>query len=64
MDKIIVVYGHDNVGKTTVINDIYDWLLSNGASVVGKKKQFGGNKNDFEAVLSYSGKRVAFLSIG
>ena len=64
MDKIIVVYGHGSVGKTTVINDIYNQLISNGATVVSKKKQVGGNIKDFKAVLSYNGKRVAILSMG
>lgn len=64
MDKIIVVYGHSSVGKTTVINDIYNKLISNGATVVSKKKQVGGNKNDFKAELSYNEKKVAILSMG
>lgn len=64
MDKIITVYGDGNTGKTTVINEIYDFLIKNGATVVHKKKQIGGDKNDFTAVLSYKGKNIAFLSMG
>lgn len=64
MDKIIVVYGHSSVGKTTVINDIYNQLISNGATVVSEKKQVGGNIKDFKAVLSYNEKKVAILSMG
>ena len=34
MDKIIVVYGDSNVGKTFVINEIYNQLINNGATIV------------------------------
>ena len=64
MDRIIVVYGSGSTGKTTVVNDVYDYLIQNGASVAKSKKQIGGNPNDFEAVLSFKGKTVAFLSMG
>lgn len=63
MDKIIVVYGDCNVGKTTVINEIYDELY-NQKNVVVKKKQVGENPKDFEAVLNFNGKNIAFLSMG
>ena len=39
MDKIITVYGDGNTGKTTVINEIYDFLIKNGATVVHKKSK-------------------------
>lgn len=64
MEKIIVVYGNSSVGKTTVINEIYDELLNQGSSVVTQKKQIGGNPKDFEAVLNFCGKDIAFLSMG
>lgn len=64
MDKIITVYGDGNTGKTTVINEIYYFLIKNGATVVHKKKQIDGDQNDFTAVLSYKGKNIAFLSMG
>ena len=64
MDRIIVVYGPGSTGKTTVINDIYDNLIKKGATVTKSKKKVGGNPIDFEAVLSFKGKTVAFLSMG
>ena len=64
MDKIIVVYGSDSTGKTTVVNDIYDNLIKQGASITKAKKKTGGNPKDFEAVLFFKGKTIAFLSMG
>lgn len=64
MDRIIVVYGVGSTGKTTVINDIYNNLTKNGATLIKTKKKVGGNPKDFEAVISYKGKSIAFLSMG
>lgn len=64
MDKIIVVYGDSSVGKTTVINDIYDNLVKNGASVKNQKTQQGSNQKDFDAELTYNGKSIALMSMG
>ena len=64
MDKIIVVYGASSTGKTTVVNDIYDNLIKQGALVTKSKMKVGGNPKDFEAVLSFKGKSIAFLSMG
>lgn len=64
MNKIIVVYGDNNVGKTTVINEIYDELINQGATVIKAKRRIGGDFNDFKSVLSFQNKSVAFLSMG
>lgn len=64
MNKIIVVYGDRSVGKTTVINEVYDNLVKNGASVNIPKTQQGSNSRDFDAELTYYGKNIAFMSMG
>lgn len=64
MEKILVVYGNSGTGKTTVINDIYDYLIKKNAVIVTKRKKTGGNERDFTAVVSYKGKNIAFLSMG
>lgn len=64
MKKIIVVYGISNVGKTTVINDIYDNLIKNGAVVKTPKTQQGKYPNDFDAEVTYNGRDVALMSMG
>ena len=64
MERIIVVYGNSGTGKTTVINDVYNNLLHNGAAVKNPRKQVGANSMDFEAVLNYQSKNIAFMSMG
>lgn len=64
MDKILVVYGESGTGKTTVINEIYDALMKNGAVVKVTKKKQGASPFDFSGVLDYKGKTIAFLSMG
>ena len=64
MKEIIVIYGDSNVGKTTVINEIYDNLVKNRASIKNVKSQQGGNPKDFDAELNYNGKNIALMSMG
>lgn len=64
MERIIVVYGDSGTGKTTVINDVYNHLLHNGAAVKNPRKQVGANSMDFEAVLNYKNQNIAFMSMG
>ena len=64
MNKILVVYGEGNTGKTTVVNDIYNELINKGAAVVVARKKIGGDINDFTGVLEYKGKKIGFLSMG
>ncbi|OWV19362.1 hypothetical protein B7982_14120 [Fibrobacter sp. UWB2] len=64
MKEIIVIYGDNNVGKTTVINEIYDDLVKKGASIKNAKTQQGGSRMDFDAELNYNGKNIALMSMG
>ena len=64
MEKILVVYGESNTGKTTVINEIYDALSQKEAVVEIPKEQLEENSCDFFGVLKYDNKTVAFLSMG
>lgn len=61
MKKIIVVYGNDNTGKTTVIDQVYCKLIELEAQTVIPRMEFSG---DFEAVLSYKNMKIAFYSFG
>ena len=64
MDKIFVVYGDSNVGKTTVFNEIFDELINKSAILLVPKKRLGGDARDFTGVLQYKGKTVAFFIDG
>ena len=63
MEKIIVVYGASNTGKTTVISDTYNMLINMGAKVT-KKQKFFTDSNDFEAVVECKEKSIAINSLG
>lgn len=62
--KIILLSGKPNTGKTTTIWITYENLIKQGASVIMEKKPLGKNPMDFESVLSYHGKTIAFYSMG
>lgn len=63
MEKIIVVYGASNTGKTTTINDTYNKLMNKGAQV-RENPTFIDDSNDFEAVVEYKEKSIAINSLG
>ncbi|WP_430408701.1 hypothetical protein [Kordia sp.] len=62
--RIIALRGEGNCGKTTTLNLVYDDLIAKGATVFIAKKQVGGDKRDFETVLIYHGKKIAFFTMG
>ena len=62
--RIIALRGADSCGKTTTLNLVYDDLISKGAVVSVSKTQVGGDKKDFEAILTYKGKQVAIYTMG
>jgi Cdc6-like AAA superfamily ATPase len=61
MKKIIVVYGDNHTGKTTVIDQVYHKLVELGAQSKIPRKEGSG---DFEAVLLCGEKTIAFYSCG
>ena len=63
--KIIMLSGSPNSGKTTVLNQVYDYLKKETcAKIIRPKTQLGGNPEDFECVLCCQGKRVAMFTMG
>lgn len=66
--KIIVLSGPSNCGKTTTINAVFDSLCGGNrkASNVLFYNSPVGNpvQNDFEGVLDYKNKKIAFFSMG
>ena len=63
MEKIIVVYGASNTGKTTTINDTYKKLMNMGAHVRENQTFFTDSK-DFLAVVEYKEKSLVINSLG
>ena len=63
--KIITLFGADKSGKTTLIDYTYNQLLSkfDGKILIGRTVE-GADKKDFKALIEYSGKKIAFCSIG
>ena len=62
--KIIMVKGNSDSHKTTTINLVYFQLLQLGATVIAPRTQVGGQLFDFECILEYNDKKIAFFSMG
>lgn len=62
--RIIMVEGNSDSHKTTTINLVYFQLLQYGASVLQPRTQIGGQLFDFECILEYKNKKIAFFSMG
>ena len=58
--ETILLTGPDSCGKTTTINLVYNRQLATGGISTGKMA-LGGNPSDFEYVVNYGSKRVAFF---
>ena len=66
MNRLIVISGNKNAGKTTALRYILEVLLYLGAKLLSYKSY---NKvrifrGDFEAIVEYNGKRIAICSMG
>lgn len=66
--KIILISGPSNSGKTTVINAVFDNLCGGNRkahNVLVYNAPIGNPiQKDFEAVVDYKNKKVAFCSMG
>ena len=63
--EIIILSGKDNCGKTTTLNLIYDSINPPPADIIEEKKSINDPKNkDFECIIRYNGKTVAFYTNG
>ncbi len=61
--KILALRGGNSCGKTATLNLIYNRLIASGG-ISSHKVQVGGDRNDFEDILIYKGKKVAFFTMG
>jgi DNA-binding LacI/PurR family transcriptional regulator len=63
--KIIVLEGESDVGKTNILNLVYDTLTNTGkATVRVVKERVLEGERDFETVLKMKGKTVAIYTMG
>ena len=63
--KIIALKGPGTTGKSTTLNLVYDDLIKLGAKILVSKTVLGNPKHrDFECVLEYLSKKVAFYTMG
>lgn len=51
-------------GKTTTLNKVYDTISPNETDIIQKKNQLGAEVNDFECIVKYNEKNVAFFTMG
>lgn len=64
--RIILLKGDDNVGKSTVLNAVFDELISFHGVTHTPKRELGAAINrDFESIITLKDKRkVAFFTMG
>ncbi len=62
--KIIMLSGESHSGKTKTLNKVYDYLILQGATIINPKVQLGGQIDDFESIIKYKGKTIAFFTMG
>lgn len=56
--------GKSNCGKTTTLNNVYDFINPTKENIISAKSKLGGDIKDFECVIEYNGKTVAFFTMG
>lgn len=64
--KTIALRGPSSSGKSSTLNLVYDELINNLGAIVLNPKIVVGNPiyNDFESVVSYKSKKIAFYTMG
>ena len=62
--KIIMLSGKSGCGKTTTLNKVYDFINPTEENIISAKRKLGGDIKDFECVIEYNGKTVAFFTMG
>lgn len=61
--NIITITGNQNTGKTTLVKDLYKYLVSQNA-FIRFYEATGAYFEDFNAVVIYHGKVISLCSIG
>lgn len=62
--KIVMLLGKSGCGKTTTLNKVYNYINPNKEDIIKPKSKLGGEKKDFECIIRYNGKNIAFYTMG
>lgn len=62
--KIIMLLGKSSCGKTTTLNKVYDFINPTEENIIKAKSKLGGDKHDFECIVKYKDKTIAFFTMG
>ena len=62
--KIIMLSGNSSCGKTTTLNKVYEFINPTIENIIKEKSKLGGDPKDFECIIKYNGKTVAFFTMG
>lgn len=62
--KIIMLSGKSNCGKTTTLNKVYEFINPKDENIIRAKSKLGGDIKDFECLIEYNGRTVAFFTMG
>lgn len=60
---VIALVGESNRGKTTTLNIVHQYVLENGGESK-KKKQLGGQANDFSDTVFFQNRKIMFYTMG
>ena len=61
--KIIMLSGEHDCGKTTTLNLVYGSINPQQTVIIEEKKNINEMK-DFECIIKYKGKKIAFFTLG
>jgi energy-coupling factor transporter ATP-binding protein EcfA2 len=63
--KIIMLLGENNCGKSTTLNWVYDCINPASEDIICTKSVLGNPiQKDFECIIRYQNKTVAFFTMG
>jgi hypothetical protein len=63
--KVIMLSGKKNCGKSTTLNLVYDYINPAMEDIISPKSILGNPKyRDFECIIRYQNKTVAFYTMG
>jgi len=56
--------GERSCGKTSTLNMVYNSINPTEGDIIEPRKQLGGNPHDFECIVCFNERKVAFFTMG